>query len=57
MKTPVQLKNPATYAGLGVLFGAIAQLVASNGTDTTGWASLAASLIAIFSKARSDQAQ
>lgn len=57
MKTPVQLKNPATYAGLGVLFGAIAQLVASHGTDTTGWASLAASLIAIFSKARSDQAQ
>lgn len=48
MKTPAQLKQPSTYAGLGVIFSAIPALLATGGTDMTAWAAIIGGIIAIF---------
>jgi hypothetical protein len=50
---PEQLKEPSTYAGLGIIFGAIASLIATHGADMTSWATLAAGLVAIFKRENS----
>lgn len=48
MNTPRQLKQPSTYAGLGLAFSAIPALMTSNYTDPTAWAQIAMALVAIF---------
>lgn len=48
MKLPSQLKQPSTYAGLGIVFGAIAQLIQADGNDPTSWAAIGMALVAIF---------
>lgn len=48
MSTPRQLKQPSTYAGLGVAMSAIPALMASGYTDPMAWATIMAALVAIF---------
>jgi hypothetical protein len=50
-------KTPSTYAAIGVIISAIPQLIATGFMDPTAWAAIAASVIAIFTKSRSDQAK
>lgn len=42
------IKEPSTWAGLGLVSQSIGLLIASKGADTTAWAGLAAGLVAIF---------
>lgn len=56
MQVPVQLKDPSTYAGLGVVFASIPRLLATGGADPTAWAAIIGGLVAIFTRSRSDQA-
>lgn len=42
--------EPSTWAGLGLLFQGIAQLLASKGTDATAWASVAAGAVAVIKR-------
>jgi hypothetical protein len=53
MALPAQFKEPSTYAGAGIVFTAIAQLVATGGNDPTAWATLIAGVIAIFKRENS----
>lgn len=48
MNAPQQLKQPSTYAGLGLLFSAIPALMATGFADPTAWAQVAMALVAIF---------
>lgn len=41
-------KEPSTYAGLGLIFGSLAHLVASKGTDGAAWAQVMTGFAAIF---------
>jgi hypothetical protein len=45
-----RLKEPSTYAGLGLILQAVAQLIASKGTDPTAWGVLIPALVAVFRK-------
>ena len=42
------IKEPSTWAGIGLVAQSVGLLIASKGTDTTAWAGLAAGLVAIF---------
>lgn len=48
MTTPRQLKQPSTYAGLGIAISAIPNLMTSNYQDPMAWATIMAALVAIF---------
>lgn len=48
MNIPSQVKQPSTYAGLGIIFSAIPQLLETQGQDGTAWAQVVMGLIAIF---------
>jgi hypothetical protein len=43
-----RLREPSSWAGLGLLFQGIAQLIASKGADSSGWASVAAGAAAVL---------
>lgn len=43
-------KEPSTYAGIGLIFQAVATLVATKGTDPGAWAVLIPALVAVFRK-------
>lgn len=43
-----RLREPSSWAGLGLLFQGIAALVASRGADSAGWASVAAGVAAVL---------
>ena len=43
-----RLKEPSTYAGLGLLLHGIAGLIASKGTDGQAWGTVAAGIGAVF---------
>ena len=42
------IKEPSTWAGIGLVAQSIGLLIASKGADSTAWAGLAAGLVAIF---------
>lgn len=42
------IKEPSTWAGIGLVAQSIGMLIASKGADSTAWAGLAAGLVAIF---------
>ena len=42
------IKEPSTWAGVGLVAQSIGLLIASKGADSTAWAGLAAGLVAIF---------
>lgn len=43
-----RLKQPSTWAGLGLIFQALAGLIASKGTDPQAWATVAAGVGAVI---------
>lgn len=43
-----RIKEPSTWAGLGLIFQGIGQLVASKGADMSGWASVWGGVAAVF---------
>lgn len=45
-----RLKEPSSYAGIGLIFQSVAVLVATKGTDTTAWGVLIPALVALFKK-------
>lgn len=45
---PGIVKEPSTWAGIGLVAQSIGLLIASNGADGTAWAGLMAGLVAIF---------
>lgn len=42
-----RLKEPSTWAGVGLIFTALAQIIASKGTDQQAWAQAAAGVAAV----------
>ena len=49
MKLQVDVvKEPSTWAGIGLVAQSIGMLLASKGADTTAWVGLVAGLVAIF---------
>jgi lysozyme len=47
------LKEPSTWAGFGIIFQAIATLIASHGVDPTSWATLIAGIAAVVKREQS----
>lgn len=45
-----RMKEPSTWAGLGLIAQGVAQLLASKGLDVAGWTSLSAGLLAVFKR-------
>ena len=48
-----RFKEPSTYAGLGVMFAAVSQIIASGGKDATAWASGIGALMAVLLREKS----
>lgn len=46
------VKEPSTWAGIGLVAQSIGMLIASKGSDGTAWAGLVAGLVAIFRRER-----
>lgn len=42
-----RLSQPSTWAGFGLIAQALAQLIASKGTDATAWASVIGGVAAV----------
>ena len=42
------IKEPSTWAGIGLVAQSIGMLLASKGADGTAWAGLVAGLVAVF---------
>lgn len=42
-----RMREPSTWAGVGLLLQGLAQIVASQGQDATAWATMGAGLVAI----------
>lgn len=42
-----RLKQPSTWAGLGLIMHAVAALITSKGTDPQAWAGIAAGVVAV----------
>ncbi len=42
------IKEPSTWAGIGLIAQSVGILLATKGADTSAWAGLAAGLVAVF---------
>lgn len=43
-----RIKEPSTWAGLGLLCQGVAQLIASKGGDGQAWSTVATGMLAVF---------
>jgi len=50
-----RMKEPSTWAGIGLIFQGVAQAIASKGTDATAWATIVGGMAAVLVKEKAAQ--